>query len=500
MSDYCQVCGSLTATEFDFPMESPTYDPLPYIQELLSSNNPPSQLQESQIEATVAEIYESLQGLDARIFDMQRILKELCQERARKTAELRDCKSILHPIRRLPNDILCEIFLSSIKGEQVEDQETTLDPSLMHWVLPRVCSQWRSVGLSFPRLWSTVRVSPDDLDFDTMGPRRTCFILGTQLHRSGSHPLSVAISSDTEIPKFHPILEILFLTSSRWEELSVLVPTKAHTAFAPLKGSLQALKTLELWVHNQESPPLQVEAGEMYELAPKLTNFVGSAFLAIKLVFPFSQITSYNSITPATCCATLHLVSRFPNLEVLRVVCFIDNAHDISRGWHEHVLPAIVTLPLLRKFVCIRGPTDAHDEWEDDQHSSDDCLLLSQLSLPALNDLDIVVHKSTDQLEALLRRSQCPLKTLSLETHDISADDLINMLRAIPTLQSLTLDCEEESVIQTFMEELIQNSSILPHLQRLELAHNWNIDPVQLAQLKASRPLLSMLEISGTRY
>ncbi|KAH7320458.1 hypothetical protein B0J17DRAFT_723878 [Rhizoctonia solani] len=58
-------------------------------------------------------------------------------------------KGYLAPVRRLPADILSDIFMSLHEG----------DP-LAPWTLSAVNKQWRTTALTTPRLWSRIRIQP----------------------------------------------------------------------------------------------------------------------------------------------------------------------------------------------------------------------------------------------------------------------------------------------------------------------------------------------------
>ncbi|KDQ27363.1 hypothetical protein PLEOSDRAFT_1026266, partial [Pleurotus ostreatus PC15] len=63
--------------------------------------------------------------------------------------------TILAPIRRIPPEILAEIFVATIDDTTLCDP---LDYDEMPWLLGRVCHSWRMVTESTPKLWSRIRV------------------------------------------------------------------------------------------------------------------------------------------------------------------------------------------------------------------------------------------------------------------------------------------------------------------------------------------------------
>ncbi|KAF8963654.1 hypothetical protein BDZ97DRAFT_1919652 [Flammula alnicola] len=115
------------------------------------SNNAP--LTESEVKAVrsfraapavaLAKIREQIEGLE-------RHARDLKEEAALHANKVKACDMILAPIRRVPLDVLREIIHHSMPKHPA--------PSRYHGPLPlgRVCSTWRAVVLSSPRLWTTL--------------------------------------------------------------------------------------------------------------------------------------------------------------------------------------------------------------------------------------------------------------------------------------------------------------------------------------------------------
>ncbi|PBK93409.1 hypothetical protein ARMGADRAFT_889701, partial [Armillaria gallica] len=73
-------------------------------------------------------------------------VERLRRDRAEVEEYIKQKKSLLAPIRRLPPELLCAVFKEAIKAE---------DPtSLLRIAL--VCTYWRRLALSTHSLWSTI--------------------------------------------------------------------------------------------------------------------------------------------------------------------------------------------------------------------------------------------------------------------------------------------------------------------------------------------------------
>ncbi|KAJ7154060.1 hypothetical protein C8R46DRAFT_808430, partial [Mycena filopes] len=101
---------------------------------------------------------------------------------------LEDCQSLLTPIRRLPSEILVEIFqLCWI----LQRAMTTLahGPIL---TLSQVCIRWHSVALGTPSLWNDIVLN------GVLWATPECFdlamrVLRFALERSANHPLDLTV-------------------------------------------------------------------------------------------------------------------------------------------------------------------------------------------------------------------------------------------------------------------------------------------------------------------
>ncbi|KAF7291134.1 F-box domain-containing protein [Mycena indigotica] len=82
----------------------------------LGTNYCPTDDEFSHIQKLIEEPLKSLHQLDARIFDLQKALNALLAERDTITSFIESHKSLLAPIRRLPVEVLQEIFVARLRG------------------------------------------------------------------------------------------------------------------------------------------------------------------------------------------------------------------------------------------------------------------------------------------------------------------------------------------------------------------------------------------------
>ncbi|KAJ7248470.1 hypothetical protein C8J57DRAFT_1080196, partial [Mycena rebaudengoi] len=107
---------------------------------------------DSEVRATHESIHAGhtrLSELDEKIDFLESSLATLRQERQAVEHHIQQHLAILSPIRRIPFDLLGEIFSWTLP----DGLFSSMDMSLSPWVLARVSSRWRNVSVSLPSLW-----------------------------------------------------------------------------------------------------------------------------------------------------------------------------------------------------------------------------------------------------------------------------------------------------------------------------------------------------------
>ncbi|KAJ7592318.1 hypothetical protein C8J56DRAFT_932865 [Mycena floridula] len=436
-----KIWGFSTAANVDAPTGR--------ILHLLRSNDSLLRLRET-LEATL----DSMPDLEDRISTMQNELQALLEERSRKQGQIRDCRSLLHPIRRIPKEILCEIFKFLL--EQWDDisceKAGSLAPKSPHFVVSCVSNYWRTIALSFPEMWSKVCITRGD--FACSGSRAS-LMLATQLERSSNHELWVSLMLDGRFKPFHPLLLHLLCTSSRWKKLDLYTRSRMDEAmesiasFSGIRGSLTSLQTLNLVrAYIRDPPVIGNPTFSMFEFAPNLRTLCGNPRWILHFNLPFSNITTFNSAGIEVCTAYGYLLSLMPNVREIKIRC------EAPQSFDDNPYPEVPASN--HKFCCV----------------------LDSLSVPALQELDLLIStRFTQKLRGLLTRSRCRLIKLSVRNMGCLSPDhrgeydleQIDILRDIPSLVSLTLNSPNENfgdADQTFMPAL-QTLNIRNHKDSL---------------------------------
>ncbi|KAJ7089993.1 hypothetical protein C8R44DRAFT_720358 [Mycena epipterygia] len=181
-----QILNSSSRTTTTAQMESP-------FSEHLYTNYAPT-------EAEVKLIRAHLVPHEAALAQIESKLRALSAERARLQEHIEAHQALLSYPRRIPQDIVEDIFLSCLPTQR----NATINVAEAPLLLCQICSAWRSVALGMPRLWTTLHIGD--------GPPRRWSMVGDWLGRSAALPLALSLS----LNRTDPEMEILRASSERW--------------------------------------------------------------------------------------------------------------------------------------------------------------------------------------------------------------------------------------------------------------------------------------------
>ncbi|KAJ7471444.1 hypothetical protein B0H11DRAFT_2040016 [Mycena galericulata] len=178
----CPCCGfPASASRLAPPLPS---SPCP---ELRRSNAAPLETQYPEIDREIAAASSSIAFIDERIRYLQPVLVELAAWRQALQEFVTDHKRVLAPIRKVPSDVLSEIFLWCAARDSDNVWNPCADPE---WVLAQVCRYWRALALATPRIWRRVFITRPYFS-RYIRPA----VLSLQLERSAEAPLAIAVTA-----------------------------------------------------------------------------------------------------------------------------------------------------------------------------------------------------------------------------------------------------------------------------------------------------------------
>lgn len=416
--------------------------PVPF---LLRSNDPPSDEELSLIQQAIGSAEASLED------DNERDSEPLANF-------VRTHKAILSPSRRLPPELIVEIFRHYI--------ENTLDYSdlseyTLPWALTHVCRRWRQIAVNTPTLWKSLPPLRLVGGMQNTELKRHIARISTLLERSSKEPISFFLSKKVTPQLDDAILLLLFEHSERWERISLDISEDVCAHFARVKGRLSSLSSLTLRIHGESRPYV-----DMFTVAPKLRdlNLASDSWSGV-FQLPWSQLTNFTHET--TNFESLTTVLSSSAAGHLRSLKFIANQTWIIAGHPPNVNPT--TLPVL-KSLYLQTPK-----------RTDLRTLLNRFTAPALQDLSLRLfgtHTLIPEIRDLINRSGCnsSLRTLMLHTDAPLWVDTV--FKLIPFLTTLDINEPELGLIEALSRLDIPSNStsgrscqweLLPSLETLTI-------------------------------
>jgi len=317
----------------------------PILTELLRSNELPSEAKRQETIGLRSQANGDFLHIDTEI---QRLMAK--REQVQKSLDIYN--TILSPARRLLPDILREVFHHCI-GETYPILSAKEAPM----VLTRVCSQWRSVALSSPRIWTRLHIPlPGDPRMFTnyaMNDRQAvelcrqefskmmqirCQAVKDWLDRSGSCPLSLSIAypldyisgmdtDNDEDDVAGPLFQIIHPFAPRWEHLRLSMPLSVYRRLET-RVPLHSLSMLQSFTGNILAPgpplgaaftPMPLHIIELPSLEALSLNFLQFTINLGRYRNSWNHLTNICFESPVSDTDLLDLLRQCHNLIILDV-------------------------------------------------------------------------------------------------------------------------------------------------------------------------------------
>ncbi|KAJ7177303.1 hypothetical protein C8R43DRAFT_1118305 [Mycena crocata] len=412
---------------------------------LLRANTAPDASQRISIRRAISSEQESLQ--DALTVGEGGAMQEL----PRRITAL---SSLLAPIRRLPPEIVSSIFIDPYLHRLNEQSSSAFvgrgaDPIM------QVSFHWRAVALSTPQLWSTFAIS-------LAGNERVARLLAIYLERSKGCALSVKICARHAIHS--GMLQALLDNCERWVSLHLEIDPDDYCLFLPARNRLPRLEKLSL--HSNTTRISTTEITDVFEEAPRLRRvevLIPAHCQLPKL--PLTQIT-----TLSVSAANIDLAEKCLNLRILSCT----SPHKLPPG----LVPVIVSnISTLYAAPAILQVTTT-----------------SNLVSLCLHD-QAVCNRPWSQLQfsSFIQRSRCSLQILFLDAISVRGNDLLALLRLVPTLKALYLHCLRPNAVTDKVIETLtlgnRNEAVptLPMLTSLYISGSYLFSNAVLVDMLESR-------------
>jgi hypothetical protein len=208
MAQACWKCGAPSTPTPVPPIPEPAFD----YTHLLTRNDVPHDSEIPFIRDIITDGQNRVDALDIKIRHLEATLAKFARQRDENAEHLRQHRAILHPIRRVPPELICEIFALTLAMDHVSGNNGEIADK-PPWHLGHICQSWRSYGLAYPQLWNSITIPSSPIQDGYS-------MLETQLLRSANAPLRIHWAEDENGLNVDPRLADLAIAQcSRWTNL-----------------------------------------------------------------------------------------------------------------------------------------------------------------------------------------------------------------------------------------------------------------------------------------
>jgi hypothetical protein len=403
------------------------FSELPILKHLVYTNDAPAEHDAAKIRHTITEGAKDLEYMENASTHLTQVLQRLTTSREALAAQLSECRRVVNPVRKLPAEILAEIFLYATGATEGQAMTDELSKPGSPMQLMGVCRRWRETAMSLQDLWTCIDIKLGFRDSER-SLANLVGLVGLHLKRSKNASLHINLTSRNDA-NVRPFIDALLPHSSRWQFARIAIPAASFQTLIGIKGSLDRLARLDLSVTDSHSPDPAVF--EMFEFAPQLSNLKLSTFVSGRQSIPWSQLTRLElSLSVSQCLLVLSLA---PDIVECRLSCEHKTFDNLNT-------PTPVNLAHLRALHI-------------DGFFGSSISVLSFLTTPALESfslnvlslqlLDKDTMETTDLVDTLLpfiSRSSNTLRDLTLYGSNLEAEVFISLLQETPNLRHLSLD------------------------------------------------------------
>ncbi|KAJ7438938.1 hypothetical protein B0H11DRAFT_2103462 [Mycena galericulata] len=438
----CSACG----TSFSGTPLRPEPSQAALIQDLLRSQ---AVLGADQHRSLLSSLSEQLARYDDEVARLKDRMNALLVDRSILQRQYNGCHSLLAPIRRLPSEILGEIF--AVNSAALWDADIgTSGPRMMDRLVQRplmnlsqVCARWRAIVMGTPSFWTQIQLDGLLLRTHTTLSRthpladQAMKFLQSTLQRGGDLPLTVRVTNDTTSPldQYRPALELLAQHSKRWRFAEISCSFAELQYFSHAKGKLPLLETLYLNIQEAGAEPIS-----MFEVAPRLRNLFIAGDPLPHVSRPSSeqlQVIGYTNLASTDIATAVSSMSALSQMNTFHLQFFLDDWTEIRSA---NIQLAIT--PTASDIRCLLVEVEGEFYRRHCQQALDE--IVASLTLPHLEELKF---RSKEYPRFPLVWTQTPFLSLSTRSafhdhlHSLSIADVhiteVQLLQCLITLPSL---------------------------------------------------------------
>ncbi|KAK7041720.1 hypothetical protein VNI00_009009 [Paramarasmius palmivorus] len=448
------------------------HPPIP--SESLQSHSEPTNIDRLQTLSFIIDEEREIKRYQQELERLHEVACKLASKQAILEGCVRERRSWISAIPRIPKEVWCEIFTLACESQRhalTISAKTTSAPPL---VLSHVSSYWRDIIVASPKLWSTISVYLDDLS------RGDKCMVKHFLQNSGSHPLELVIDGGDGLNTPSRTMRE-YLGRYGFAVLKLLVKALPRCRKVEFAFESMLLDSIPDHLRGAVSFPLlqhlsynhygdaAVDEGtswfwEKVHLATHITTLmIRQDSIAKKGILPGSL--TYLIIGRSEFRNILSVLRTCRSLQSLEWSCVISSAQFSPS-------PSLIVAPCLSRLVC--SPA----------HAPELNNVIASVTLPAIATIDIMFFnrerwEGEGIFAEMLERSRAPLRYLKLncQVARISVDGLGSILRVCACLTALKLMIkrDEEATPNGALAEILprfcatNGDILLPKLRHLIL-------------------------------
>ncbi|KAF8194558.1 hypothetical protein BJ912DRAFT_176274 [Pholiota molesta] len=427
-------------------MDLAQFDPL------VNTNYIPTDEEVLQIQAFLAKPLRKLGVLEDGISAAELHVHNLRREREDLLQQIDKYRTLISPVRRLPPDVLREIFIACLP----DDRNPTMSCDEAPVVLTRVCASWRNIAMNTPRLWAALHITVprsgpvSNVSYDSITGERITMteVMDTRLaavrewiKRSGSLPLSFSLHEHEVYPPSDyagVFLRCISEYRTRWKSLSLAC---AATSFAKIReippSEIPLLETLSLllsrtddsnfteiikWKDSSIFSASQIRSLSICSLNSPIFEF---PFRWSQLTHFCTQSDPWNPYAETTIDDITSILQNCPNL----VSCDIRLGRGINP--HRRTIFPVISLPRLESL-------NIYDVGEAAAFFSS-FLAPNLRKLQYLADVSSTVTSGSSAFYCLLNAVGKTLHELAVTRAALETEDAAEMPRLCPSLKSFSI-------------------------------------------------------------
>jgi len=405
----------------------------------------------------------ALEHLDSEAENSRAILRQLISERDETHHILETHRALLSPIRRIPTEMLSEIFNHCLSRDKYLSPRPDKPPLL----LAQVSKTWRAVALSTPQLWTSISIS-----LSPTSAHPDPHLIQQWIDRSGSRPLSFHIAESihqdnmtAEALTSARVLDLFIPYYLRWQNVFLEYQDwRLDTGLSRVLDKVSPPLLESLHLARDWWRPIDTEQLLLLLSAPRLRKITWTSNTTLmSLVVPFAQLTELFLERPILMEECLSILRDSPNLVscqflVLATVGSLTPSTDSPR-----LTPMVHNLRSL-DLTAEMGLGGFLDLLELPH--------LAELTLGRIGRFPPLANENQfwpqAQFTSLLSRSKCSLEQLHLCDMDLSPSDMIDCLQQVsPSLERLILANDGRTPHASVTDDVLKLLTYRPDLMAL---------------------------------